>query len=143
MGSPFASVNHVGLVVTNLAEGLQFFTEILGFSAIEGRAGQLAPSGDILTRRFGIDANASGNYAFVRLGDSVIELLEWSAPGQNLTSPLNSDIGGRHLALTVSDIPAAVAKLQAVPGVVVREANDMGYIYCATPIGLEVQLIPA
>jgi hypothetical protein len=77
------------------------------------------------------------------LGDSVIELLEWTAPNRNEIPPLNSDLGGRHLALSVSDMQTAIEKLRAVPGVTVREPNQMGYVYCATPLGLEVQLIPA
>jgi catechol 2,3-dioxygenase-like lactoylglutathione lyase family enzyme len=129
-------------VVRNLDEGLTFFTEVLGFEAIPDRRGDLIPSGDILTRRFGIDANSVGRYAFVRLADFVIELLEWTAPDQNAIPPLNSDVGGRHLAINVVDVPAAVARLQSTAGVTVREANDNGYIYCETPLGLEIQLIP-
>lgn len=143
MPSPFAAVNHVGFVVRNLEEGLTFFIDILGFTRIEGRAGSLLPDGDVLTRRFGIGADARGEFAFVRLGDSVIELLEWVAPDQNTSPPRNSDIGGRHLALTVEDMPAAVQRLREVDGVVVRESNDVGYVYCSTPLGLEIQLIPA
>ncbi|MDQ2683930.1 MAG: VOC family protein, partial [Chloroflexota bacterium] len=131
--SPFAAVNHVGFVVRDLEEGLRFFTEVLGFERIQGRAGSLQPDGDVQTRRFGIPADASGNYAFVRLGDAVIELLEWSAPDRNVTPPLNSDLGGRHLAITVADMDAAIGKLSGVSGVVVREPNAMGYVYCQTP----------
>ena len=138
----FTAVNHVGFVVRNLDEGTRFFTEVLGFERVAGRAGPLAPSGDQLTRRFGIDANASGQFAFFRLGDAFIELLEWSASGQNSFPPLNSDLGGRHLAISVSDMTAAIERLSAVPGVVVREPNDAGYVYCATPLGLEIQLLP-
>jgi glyoxylase I family protein len=135
-------VNHVGLVVRNLEEGARFFTEVLGFERVAGRAGALASSGDLLTRRFGIDANASGQFAFFQLGSAFIELLEWTAPGRNNTPPLNSDLGGRHLAISVSDMASAVERMKAVPGVEVREPNDAGYVYCATPLGLEIQLIP-
>src|SRR4051794_15069380 len=93
----FSAVNHVGFVVHNLAEGARFFTEVLGFEPVAGRTGNLAPSSDLLTRRFGIDANASGQFAFFRLGDAFIELLEWTLPAQNSPPPLNSDLGGRHV----------------------------------------------
>lgn len=140
--NPFSDVNHVGIVVSNLDEGARFFTEVLGFEPVPGRTGRLAPEGDTLSRRFGVDPNAEARFAFFRMGDALIELLEWTAPGRNESAPLNSDLGGRHLALSVSDIDAAVARLKAVPGVVVREPNPAGYIYCATPLGLEIQLIP-
>lgn len=142
MSGPFSAVNHVGFVVSNLEQALAFFTDVFGFERIEGRTGSILPEGDALTRRFGIDSNASGEYAFVRLGESIIELLVWSAPGQHQSPPLNSDWGGRHLALSVRDMPSAIALLGSVEGVVVREANDMGYVYCLTTFGLEVQLIP-
>jgi len=143
VSSPFAAVNHIGFVVRDLEEGLMFFTDVLGFERIEGRRGELLPDGEILTRRFGVEGQASGRFAFLRLGESHIELLEWTAPDRNETPPLNSDLGGRHLAITVNDMDAAVTKLSAVEGVTIREPNDHGYIYCATPLGLEIQLIPA
>jgi catechol 2,3-dioxygenase-like lactoylglutathione lyase family enzyme len=139
--NPFSAVNHVGVVVSNLDEGARFLTDVLGFAPVPERTGRLAPNGDTLTRRFGVDANADGRFAFFRLGDNLIELLEWSAPGRNETAPLNSDLGGRHLAFSVSDIDAAVERLKSVPGVTIREPNDAGYIYGATPLGLEIQLI--
>ena len=141
MPSPFSAVNHVGYVVRDIEAGLTFFTDVLGFERIEGRRGDALPLDDVNARRFGVPAEASGKWAFLRLGDSLVELLEWSAPDRNETSPLNSDLGGRHIALTVSDMDAAIAKLREA-GATVREANDFGYIYCATPLGLEVQLIP-
>jgi catechol 2,3-dioxygenase-like lactoylglutathione lyase family enzyme len=142
VSGPFSAVNHVGLVVRNLEEGKQFFTEVLGFELVVDRTGVLSPNGDQLTRRFGVDANAEGRFAFFRLAGGLIELLEWTAPNRNETAPLNSDLGGRHLALSVSDMDAAVARLRAAEGVIVREPNDAGYIYCSTPLGLEIQLIP-
>ena len=141
MPSSFSAVNHVGFVVRDIEDGLSFFTDVLGFERVEGRRGDALPDDDLLTRRFGVDANASGKWAFLRLGDTLVELLEWSAPGRNETTPLNSDLGGRHIALTVSDMAAATARLREA-GATVREPNDFGYIYCATPLGLEVQLIP-
>jgi catechol 2,3-dioxygenase-like lactoylglutathione lyase family enzyme len=140
---PFSAVNHVGFVVRDLDEGTRFFIDVLGFEAVLERTGRLAPNGDTLTRRFGVDANADGRFAFFRLGGNLVELLEWAAPGRNESAPSNSDLGGRHLALSVSDIEAAVERLSAVPGVTIREPNDAGYVYCATPLGLEIQLIPA
>jgi catechol 2,3-dioxygenase-like lactoylglutathione lyase family enzyme len=142
VSSPFSAVHHVGYVVRDIEEGLRFFIEVLGFERVEGRRGEAPPRDDLQTRRFGVPADAFGKWAFLRIGDQLVELLEWSAPGRNETTPLNSDLGGRHLALTVTDIDDAVAKLKAA-GATVREPNDAGYIYCATPMGLEVQLIPA
>src|SRR5688500_10927708 len=113
VSSPFSAVNHVGYVVRDIEEGLTFFTDVLGFEPVEGRRGDAPPQDDLLTRRFGVPADAFGKWAFLRLGDSLVELLEWSAPNRNETTPLNCDLGGRHLALTVTDMAAATAKLRA------------------------------
>ena len=139
---PFPAVNHVGFVVRSLEEGSRFLVDVLGFEIVEGRSGTLVGQGDLLTRRFGIDANAEGKFAFFRLGDSFIELLEWTAPHRNESSPLNSDMGGRHVALSVRDMAAALERLRGIDGVTVREPNDAGYVYCGTAFGLEIQLIP-
>jgi catechol 2,3-dioxygenase-like lactoylglutathione lyase family enzyme len=142
VSGPFTAVNHVGYVVRNLEAGSRFLVDVLGFDIVEGRSGTLSADGDLLTRRFGVDANAEGRYAFFRLADTFVELLEWTAPDRDESSPLNSDMGGRHLALSVSDMAAATDRLRGLDGVTVREPNDAGYIYCATPFGLEIQLIP-
>jgi catechol 2,3-dioxygenase-like lactoylglutathione lyase family enzyme len=143
VSSPFTAVNHIGFVVRSLDEALAFFADVLGFEPIVERRGDLLPIGDVLNRRFGIDPTSTGRFAFMKLGASVIELLEWSAPDQNQNPPLNSDVGGRHLAITVSNMNEAIARLNEVEGVTVREPNDAGYVYCQTPLGLEIQLIPA
>jgi catechol 2,3-dioxygenase-like lactoylglutathione lyase family enzyme len=141
--SPFAAVDHVGFVVASLDEALDFFVDILGFERVAGRHGTLGfPDGDRMTRLFGVAPEATARFAFLRLGGSVIELLEWDAPGREQRPPLNSDAGGRHLALQVADMAAALDRLRAVPGVAIREPNDRGYVYAATPFGLELQLIP-
>jgi len=142
VAGPFSAVNHIGFVVRNLEEGARFFTEVLGFESVTERTGKLVPDADIMSRRFGVDNAATGRFAFFRLGNTAIELLEWSAPGRNEIAPLNSDLGGRHLAISVTDMDAAVARLRSVEGVTLREPNEAGYVYCATPLGLEIQLIP-
>jgi len=142
VSGPFSAVNHVGFVVRNLEEGTRFFLDVLGFELVPDRKGTLTPNGDSLTRLFGVPAEASGRFQFFQLGGAVIELLEWTAPGQNTDQPLNSDLAARHLALSVSDMDASLERLRGVPGVTVRDANDRGFRYCSTPLGLEIQLIP-
>jgi catechol 2,3-dioxygenase-like lactoylglutathione lyase family enzyme len=142
LAGPFSAVNHAGFVVRDLDEGIRFFVDVLGFEIVADRKGTLSPNGDMLTRLFGVPAEASGRYQFFQLGGTVIELLEWSAPGQNTDQPLSSDLSARHLALSVSDMDAALDRLGRVPGVSIREANDRGFRYCTTPLGLDIQLIP-
>ena len=142
--SPFAAVNHVGLVVRDLAAAGAFVVDALGFERIADRRGTIAfPGTDTATRLFGVDPEATAEFAFFRLGDAVVELLEWRGPGRSNLPAGNGDLAGRHLALTVSDMAAALERLREVDGVEVREPNERGYVYVKTPLGLELQLIPA
>ena len=104
MTNPFSAVNHVGVVVRNLDEGARFFTDILGFEPVPERTGRLAPNGDTLTRRFGVDANADGRFAFFRHGNALIELLEWTAPASQRHRAAQFRSRRRQLAISVSDI---------------------------------------
>ena len=141
---PFAAVNHAGFVVTDLAAAGAFVVQTLGFERIVDRRGSIAfPGTDVTRRLFGVDPDATAEFAFFRLGDAVVELLQWQGPNRATAVAGNSDLAGRHLALTVSDMDAAIGRLSALEGVEVREPNERGYVYVKTPIGLELQLIPA
>lgn len=143
MSSPFAGIDHVGYVVSDLDQAIRFATEVLGFALVPERAGSLGdPDGDLMRRRFGVPDRATGNYRFVQAGDAPIEFLAWEAPDRSTITARNCDAGGRHLAVKVTDMPAALERIGAFPGVEIREPNERGYIYVKTPFGLEVQLIP-
>ena len=142
--NPFSAVNHVGFVVSDLIAAGELLVDVLGFERIVERRGHIAfPGTDAPRRLFGVDPEASAEFAFFRLGEAVVELLEWRGPNRSTTPAGNSDLGGRHLALTVVDMEAAIARLRTVEGVEVREPNQLGYVYANTPVGLEIQLIPS
>lgn len=138
----FLEVDHVGYVVSDLEAASAFFTDVLGFEAVPRRGVSSDPDGDGMIGGFGVHPRAISRFAFFRLGEATVELLEWDAPDQNRIQPRNSDHGGRHLALMVADLDAAIARLRQVPGVTVRERSDRGFVYVATPFGLELQLLP-
>jgi catechol 2,3-dioxygenase-like lactoylglutathione lyase family enzyme len=64
LAGPFSAVNHAGFVVRDLDEGIRFFVDVLGFEIVADRKGTLSPNGDMLTRLFGVPAEASGRYQF-------------------------------------------------------------------------------
>ncbi len=140
--SPFARVDHTGYVVSDLDAASAFFVDVLGFEALPRRGEASYPDGDLMTQWFGVHPRASYRFAFFTLGDSTVELLEWTAPDQHRAHPLNSDLGGRHLAIKTTDLDAAIARLSEVPGVTVRARTERGFVYVSTPFGLELQLIP-
>lgn len=143
MSGNVTAVDHVGYVVTDLDQAVRFFVDVLGFEETNRRGEVRSEDGDRMTRLFGVHPRAVGRYAFMQLGEDRVELLEWSAPEQNSHLPLNSDRGGRHIALAVRDLDEYVVRIAAEPGVSVRERIDVGFYYVGTPFGLELQLVPA
>ncbi len=141
--SLFSGVNHVGYVVSDLDLAARFFVEVLGFEEVPSRAGvNFDPDGTLLTERFGVHPRARGDYRFFRYGDSLVELLAWQAPDHDGTPARNSDLAGRHLAISTSDMEAAKRAVTAFGGSEIRAANDRGFVYVKTPFGLEIQLMP-
>jgi catechol 2,3-dioxygenase-like lactoylglutathione lyase family enzyme len=140
---PIIAVNHIGYVVSDLDLAGRFFEEALGFERVVERTGKLGdPEGDLMLRRFGVNPRATGAFIFFRLSGFSVELLGWESPDRNEKPPKNSDAGGRHLALSVTDMKAATERIAAFGGAEIREPNDAGFIYVKTPFGLEIQLIP-
>ncbi|MGH2551007.1 MAG: VOC family protein [Thermomicrobiales bacterium] len=141
--SVFSGVNHVGYVVSDLDLAARFVTDVLGFEEVEGRSGvNFDPDGDLLTERFGVHPRARGQFRFFRGGDTLVELLAWEAPDYVGEPAHNSNLAGRHLAVSTSDMEAAKAAITAFGGSEIRQPNERGYIYVKTPFGLEVQLMP-
>ena len=142
MTSPFIAVNHPGFVVSDLAAASAFFVDILRFEPLPRKGSTSDPDGGRMADWFGVDPTAVSRWAFFRLGDDVVELMEWTAPDRNETAPRNSDVGGRHLAISTPDLEAALARVKDQPGITVRAKTEAGFVYISTPFGLEIQISP-
>ncbi len=133
-------LNHIGYGVPDVDQAVAFFTDVLGLE-LEQRGRIEDPGGDGMRRWFDVDPAAFVNFAFLRLPDgSRLELVEWHAPDQATDMPKNSDVAGRHFALSVTDLDAAIAHLKAQPGVTVFDRHSRGFAYFSTPWGMYVQL---
>lgn len=84
----FSGIEHIGIKTLNMEDGIQFYTEVLGF--------------EFLYRK----KPGNSELAFLRLGGMVIELVEIKE-GQRFEDGLVN-----HLAFTVTDINKAVAWLK-------------------------------
>jgi catechol 2,3-dioxygenase-like lactoylglutathione lyase family enzyme len=129
-------VDHVGFNVPDIEQALGFFIDVLGCELLDRQAPHpfsLAPSATIAVAMLRFDAR------------TVFELLEVHAPGQLTAIPTMTDTGGYHLALTVTDLDAAIAYLRAQPGVAIREPvalpSGRRRAFCTTPWGMSLQLI--
>ena len=129
-------VDHIGFNVPDLEGAIGFFERVLGCVLLERTSG----------RPFKGDPTRSNEVAMLRYdAHQLIELLEWRIPGQPSYQPAMSDPGGYHVALTITDLDAAVAYLRTAPGLKVTEPDQLpgGRRRCffTTPWGMPMQLI--
>lgn len=132
-------LDHVGIVVPDLAAAAAFVTEHLGFRPL--REATLGDAADRLPETFGAPAGAALRVAFFETDGGTVELLEWTTGAADVRGP--DAVGTAHLALAVDDVDAAAARLGTVPGVTVYERHRRGFVYVRTPWGLLLQLVPA
>ncbi len=104
------AVDHTGFAVSSLDEAVRFWTGALGFT-LERRSEM---GGDFLHQVTGV-ADPKVKTAIVKAPDGyVVELLEYSTGLKNGTVPNGAGaIGAAHLALSVTDIHAAIARVEA------------------------------
>jgi catechol 2,3-dioxygenase-like lactoylglutathione lyase family enzyme len=134
-------LNHIGYNVPDLDAALAFFVDVLGFE-VQSRHGPMAYSDDCMRRWFDVDPRASVRFAFLCFIDGTrVELAEWRCPDQIATPASSSDVSGRHLALSVTDLEAAIAYVQAQPNVTVHEQSNQRFVFFSTPWGMNIQLV--
>ncbi len=104
------TVDHTGFAVSSLGEAIRFWTGALGFTLER----QSEMGGDFLHQVTGVD-DSSVKTAIVRAPSGyAVELLQYSTGRQNGAAPSSAGaIGAAHLALTVTDIHAAIARVEA------------------------------
>ena len=133
------SIHHVGYTVPDLEQATRFFVEVLGFEI----ASQHGPFDEaLLGAQFGTPDGGTLHYTFLKLCGQILELVAWSGIEQNPFSPLNSDYGGRHLALSVENVQEARETLSSVPGVKLLEPRNT-FFYFVAPWGMLIQIVPA
>ena len=129
-------VDHVAWNVPDMQQALAFFTTALGCRVLHREA----------PHPFSVEPGTSVETALLQFDDHLrFELLTFRAPGLATESPDMLAGAGYHLALTVSDLDAALACLRAIPGVDAREASLLDgtrrRAFFTTPWGMPMQLI--
>ncbi len=143
-------IEHVAVTVPNLKEATDFFVNTFGckafykvgpYPAVGGFGEKLGVSPD--TELVGFELIRCGN-------GSNIELFEYKVDGAKKAPPLNSDVGGHHIAFYVDDIDKEIAKLKKM-GIKTLgdEANinsggpngGSSWIYAQTPWGMTFELV--
>lgn len=135
-------MDHVGIVVEDLAAAIDFFAELglvlQGEGAVEGR---------LVDRIVGLDGVRT-EFAMMQApdGNGRLELVKFHSPasqGDDRHAPANMP-GIRHIAFVVEDIDAVVASLRArgteLVGELVRYADSYRLCYVRGPEGIIVEL---
>jgi catechol 2,3-dioxygenase-like lactoylglutathione lyase family enzyme len=135
-------MEHVGVVVDDLAAATAFFAE-LGFKSL----GEGQVEGDWVDRIVGLEG-VQVEYAMVETpdGHGRLELIKFhspSGPDGNRHAPANTP-GLRHLAFVVDDLDAALSRLQGhgaeLVGEVERYEDIFRLCYVRGPEGIIVEL---
>ena len=144
-------VDHIGMTVPKLQDGIDFFTKVLGCQYVYTAGPFADPKGKWMETNLAVDAGASTTLAMVRCGPTQnIELFEYDAKDQVKTPMKNSDVGGFHLAFYVNDLKQAVDYLKTVPGVQVlgdptpvsgQPNGGETFVYFKTPWGANMELL--
>ena len=141
------AIDHLNIVVADLARSVKFYTEVLGFR----KTHDVTMEGDWIETIIGL-RGVKGYVAFIEPpgGGVRIELLEYRAPpGVALAENSQPNTRGlRHIAFRVDDIAAMASRLRAagvtlfsdpirVPqGVVKFAAGDKSLFYFLDPDGV-------
>jgi catechol 2,3-dioxygenase-like lactoylglutathione lyase family enzyme len=146
MATQLKRLNHIGMTVRDLDRSLAFYRKAFGLEpVIEG----LGEGADI-ARSVGLP-EARIRYAFVDLGNTRIELLQYEKPvGRSAHEARNCDVGAFHVCFDVDDLMAKYEQLKA-QGVEfitspIKLGDDAGalaglqYVYFRDPDGLVLQL---
>ena len=135
-------MEHVGIVVDDLAAAIEFFVEL----GLEPR-GQGQVEGEWVERIIALD-EVKVEFAMLRApgGHGEIELVKFHSPPTETgdpNAPANTP-GLRHLAFLVEDIDTVVASLQArgteLVGELVRYENSYRLCYVRGPEGIIIEL---
>jgi catechol 2,3-dioxygenase-like lactoylglutathione lyase family enzyme len=136
-------MDHVGIVVDDLAAATEFFVEL----GLEVKGEVYAMEGRSVDRLVGLDGVRT-DFAFMQTpdGNGRLELIKFHSPssqGDNPHEPANAQ-GIRHVTFAVEDIEAVLARLRArgaeLVGELVNYENSYLLCYVRGPAGIIVEL---
>jgi lactoylglutathione lyase len=105
----FNRIDHTEIITRDMAGSIKFYTEILGFE---------------LTSNHKMDGSRGiTEISFLKLGDTSLELLEFPDAEPIPSKP---QVGYRMMAITVDDMPKAIAYLKKNGVTVSREPMSLG-----------------
>lgn len=141
--------DHIGLTVPDLAQARRFFEDVLGCEYMYA-LGPYAHDDSWMSEHLGVDdRTVMRKLHFFRLdGQALFEVFEYEAAEQATAVPLNSDVGGHHVAFYVDDLDLAVEHLHALglevmgePTISRNASEGQRWVYFRAPWGLQCELV--
>lgn len=140
-------IHHVGITVPDLDRGIDFYNGVLGLEFFDPPSPVF--DNDDLGERVGLPG-AALRQVNLALGDSIVELIEYTAPAPPSEQPVQVNVyGAAHLAFRVDDIEAKKAELEAAGVEFLSDPNvvDEGvlagwrWVYFRDPFGIVLELV--
>lgn len=104
----FGDVHHVGITVRDLEVSLQWYERVFGLQREFVAHGE----GSDLARAVGVPG-ADLQFAFLRFGTCVVELLCYANDREETFDRSNADVGSAHVCIDVPDLRAAYEDLRS------------------------------
>ena len=110
----FKKYHHVSITVPDMDEACDFFSRVFGCRELF-RMGEFKSDSDHLEVHLNIHPRSViKEHRMMAFPDGFnLSLFQYESPGQNMRMPRNSDIGGHHLAVEVSDLEGAIHNLES------------------------------
>lgn len=142
-------VDHIGFTVPDIEAAHDFLVDVLGCIHVYS-LGPFPADPELMREKLGVRPDAvMEEIRFYRcVTGANFEVFQYSAPGQRCRPPMNSDIGGHHVALYVDDLDVAVAHLRAHGVEIMDEPTASGgasagqrWVYFRAPWGMQFELV--
>jgi catechol 2,3-dioxygenase-like lactoylglutathione lyase family enzyme len=110
------NVDHLGITVPSLSAAVDFCTTYLDADYLY-TADPVQLDDRYSKEHLGAECRGTVRRSMLRLGPTTnLELVKFDGPDRAGPPPLNSDVGGHHIALAVVDVDAAARYLGRAPG---------------------------
>jgi catechol 2,3-dioxygenase-like lactoylglutathione lyase family enzyme len=139
--------HHVGITVSDLDRSIAFYTGVLGLELASEPTPVFDDPG--LGPAVGVPG-AALRCVLLKLGDGLLELLEYVRPESPIAAPLPQNaLGAQHVGFLVDDVAARKAELEAAGVTFLSEINavDEGvlagwrWVYFTDPDGNALELV--
>ncbi|MDX6285088.1 MAG: lactoylglutathione lyase [Frankiales bacterium] len=132
-------VNHVGHCVADIERARRFYVEALGFEPWF----ELQPPDDPSSRLLGLSPPLGMNCVYLRMGEFVLELLQFADAGTvDAPQRVVNQLGLTHLSFAVDDVAATCNRVAELGGTVLTETDIGAAIFVRDPDGQLIELLP-